>query len=254
MKWYKHDPDAWLAAVIALTPEERGIYQTIINLLYSRNGDLPTNDDNYFARYCACRPQTWRRIRDALITKGKLHYKTDGKLTANRVETAIKEAFERSVSNEECSNINAKTPVRARVQPQPDIEKPKKASLSASALPTKWQLDEQDADYARSKGWPSDRITAEAERFRDHAQSKGRMAKNWHAAWRNWVTSPFQHANGSSRAAVSPRPGSREDQQEKTANAYAKFCEHFAPGADEPRTGGDDGAQTARLLPFGKTA
>src|SRR5262245_388406 len=91
MKWYKRDPDAALAGMLGLTIEERGVYNTIIDLLYSRDGELPTDDD-FFARALQCRPQLWRRVRDALIAKGKLHYKTDGKLTANRVERELETA------------------------------------------------------------------------------------------------------------------------------------------------------------------
>src|SRR4029077_6389232 len=89
--WYKRDPDAALAGMLGLTPEERGIYNTLIDLLYARNGDVP-NDDRFMARAQQCAPQMWRRVRDSLIAKGKIRIKTDGKLTANRVETTLKEA------------------------------------------------------------------------------------------------------------------------------------------------------------------
>lgn len=89
--WYKRDPDAALAGMIGLTMEERGAYNTVIDLLYARNGDVP-NDDRYMARAQQCNPQMWRRVRDSLITKGKIWVTTDGKLGANRVETTLKEA------------------------------------------------------------------------------------------------------------------------------------------------------------------
>lgn len=94
MRWYKRDPDAALAGMIGLTPEERGIYNTVIDLLYSRDGELP-EDDRFFARACECRPQVWRRVRNSLLTKGKLYYRQDGKLTANRVVNELQTASKR---------------------------------------------------------------------------------------------------------------------------------------------------------------
>lgn len=119
MKWYKRDPDAALAGMIGLSLEERAVYNTVIDLLYSRDGDLPT-DDAFFAAACGCRPQVWRRIRDALIAKKKLHYKQGGKLTANRVETELKTArkliLQKSVSSEK-PNKNNDPPLREAVAP-----------------------------------------------------------------------------------------------------------------------------------------
>lgn len=148
MKWYKRDPDAALAGMVGLTPEERGIYNTVIDMLYSRNGELPT-DDNFFCRACECRPQMWRRVRDSLIAKGKMRYRPDGKLTANRVEKELESArkliakgkkttskpdLESDVSSgidnknndSGCAEQETTPPVRAGEQPQPLPEKKEK--------------------------------------------------------------------------------------------------------------------------------
>jgi uncharacterized protein YdaU (DUF1376 family) len=88
VKWYKHDPSSALAGMIGLTVEERGAYYTLIDLLYAR---APHNDvtDDLVIRALAVRPQVWRRLKAGLMAKGKVH-ETDGKLTANRVETEVK--------------------------------------------------------------------------------------------------------------------------------------------------------------------
>ena len=36
LKWYKRDPDAALSGMFELTLEERGAYNTILDLIYSR--------------------------------------------------------------------------------------------------------------------------------------------------------------------------------------------------------------------------
>jgi len=91
MKWYKRDPDAALAGMIGLGPAERGIYNTIIDLLYSRNGDLPDRTEFLLCAF-ECHGSTWRSVKQSLIEKGKIWVTPDGKLMAKRVETALKEA------------------------------------------------------------------------------------------------------------------------------------------------------------------
>ena len=134
MKWYKRDPDAALAGMVELTLEERGAYNTVIDLLYSRDGNLPA-DDCFFARACNCRPHTWRRLRDNLLAKGKLHM-IDGKLTANRVAGELEHArklmfqsqlnrdstrFQRPISDRKLKEINGRDGIARALQPHPDI-------------------------------------------------------------------------------------------------------------------------------------
>ncbi len=86
MKWYRHDPAAFLEGVIGLDFEERGAYITLIDLLYARDGKDVTDD--LVCKAAACRPQVWRRIKSKLVDKGKVR-EVGGKLTANRVETTL---------------------------------------------------------------------------------------------------------------------------------------------------------------------
>lgn len=90
MRWYKRDPDAALAGMAELSLEERGAYNSLLDLLYSRDGNVP-DDDVFCARVFHCRPQVWRRLKLALMAKGKVR-ELDGKLTANRVETELQTA------------------------------------------------------------------------------------------------------------------------------------------------------------------
>lgn len=89
--WYKRDPHAAIEGMLGLTAEERGMYNTLIDMLYARDGNVP-NDDRFMGLAQQCRPQQWRRVRDALIAKGKVRITADGKLAANSVETRLKEA------------------------------------------------------------------------------------------------------------------------------------------------------------------
>lgn len=77
------------------------------------------------------------------------------------------------------------------------------ARAKATALPADWPT-QADLDYALGKGWTADKLQSETQRFADHARANGRRQLDWHAAWRNWVTSPYQtgaKANGRHKSA-----------------------------------------------------
>jgi uncharacterized protein YdaU (DUF1376 family) len=93
MKWYKRDPAAALEGMIGLSGEERGYYNTLLDLLYARSPH-GTVTDELVIKAAGERPQVWRRVKAMLIAKGKVR-ETDGKLTANRVETEVKLARNR---------------------------------------------------------------------------------------------------------------------------------------------------------------
>lgn len=90
MKFYKRDPDAALAGMAELTLQERGAYNTIIDLLYSRDGVLP-DDDEMLRRVLACHGNEWRGVKARLVSKGKLWIE-GGHLKAKRVDSVLKEA------------------------------------------------------------------------------------------------------------------------------------------------------------------
>lgn len=54
-----------------LNPEQRGVYNTLIDLQYERRGPLP-NDDAWLARTNNCPLRTFRRIKAELVAKGRI--------------------------------------------------------------------------------------------------------------------------------------------------------------------------------------
>jgi hypothetical protein len=64
--------------------------------------------------------------------------------------------------------------------------KKKRESAKASQLPVDWRPDETAWQAAVALiGQP--RCELELTKFRNHAADKGRVSKNWNAAWRNWI-------------------------------------------------------------------
>ena len=73
-----------------LTLEERGAYNSIIDLLYSRAGDVP-DDDARVARMIGCHWREWKRLKSRLIVLGRISLE-GGKITAKSVQESLREA------------------------------------------------------------------------------------------------------------------------------------------------------------------
>jgi uncharacterized protein YdaU (DUF1376 family) len=94
MHWYKRDPDAALAGMAELNFEQRGAYNSLLDLLYSRDGDVP-DDDFKVARMMGAHWRSWAALKLQLIACGKV-WSEGGKLTAKRVQETLIEASELS--------------------------------------------------------------------------------------------------------------------------------------------------------------
>jgi uncharacterized protein YdaU (DUF1376 family) len=94
MQWYKRDCDAALVGMAELTLEECGAYNRLLDLLYSRNGNVP-DDDVMVATMMRVDVRTWRRLKARLIAHGKvwiIQIQPCGQLMAKRVEKTISDA------------------------------------------------------------------------------------------------------------------------------------------------------------------
>ena len=96
MKWYKHDPAAFLEGTTELTLEERGAYIVLIDLLYAR---APANHvtDELVMSAAGINRQRWNRLKTSLMAKGKIH-ENDGHLTANSFKKVL-EKFQETSKN-----------------------------------------------------------------------------------------------------------------------------------------------------------
>ena len=66
--WYA---DNWLGGVVLLTALERGVYDTIINLIYQTNGPLE-DDDKAMAHACKAGKADYKRAKSRLLELGKI--------------------------------------------------------------------------------------------------------------------------------------------------------------------------------------
>jgi uncharacterized protein YdaU (DUF1376 family) len=69
--WYKRYPRAALDGKMGMPPDVRGVYDTLLDLIYDEGGPL-LDDPAKLASYCCCTPKIFIRIRDILLAAGKL--------------------------------------------------------------------------------------------------------------------------------------------------------------------------------------
>lgn len=77
-----------LTGFMSLSLEERGAYQTVLDLIYDRGGPIP-NDDRLLAGYMQCSVRKWRSLRDELMAKRKIRINLRGELTNVRAEKEL---------------------------------------------------------------------------------------------------------------------------------------------------------------------
>jgi len=85
--WHRRYHSDALAGMLSLTLEERGAYQTVLDLIYDRGGPIMDNE-RLLAGYMGCSIRKWRSLREVLIAKGKL-VAADGHLSNSRAEKEI---------------------------------------------------------------------------------------------------------------------------------------------------------------------
>lgn len=96
VRWYKRDPNAALEGMACLALEERGAYNTVLDLIYTHDGSLD-DDDKFIAGWCRCDVRVWKRIRARLLELGKL-YLHAGQLRNERADREVDAALRRIAS------------------------------------------------------------------------------------------------------------------------------------------------------------
>lgn len=139
IKWYKRDPDAALSGMMSLTLEERGAYNTLLDLLYTRDGDLP-DDDRFLAGWMRCDVRVWRRIKMRLVDAGKITLH-EGKITNFRATSEILAALHRVERAREAglasaAKSSAESGENNDMTPAPVERHPQQPLLTATATTT----------------------------------------------------------------------------------------------------------------------
>ena len=101
----------------------------------------------------------------------------------------------RHVMSQESRDVTRRHVTPPKVPPTPPLITPSRSEPKKvlRSMPIDWS---PSLEVAEKRGWPRERAISEAQRFKDFAEANGKRYANWDAAWRNWVTSPYQTAKG----------------------------------------------------------
>lgn len=225
-KWHARYHRSALDGMQSLTLEERGAYNTILDLIYDREGPLP-DDPRWLAGWMGVSLRKWATLRATLIVKGKLYVTPDGRLanvradfeienaanlTRNRSESGAKGGRNRA---EKAANSNKNSGVAQAglklidnnsTSTTEGEKSPSVARKRGSRLPEDWMPSAEDLDYAIRLGFGGAQIERIVERFRNfwHAKAGASAVKlDWSKTWRNWVS------NEAERNPPQPRPAQR---------------------------------------------
>lgn len=97
-----------LTGFMPLTLEERGAYQTLLDMMYDRGGPLIDNE-RLLAGYMNCSVRKWRSLRAILIEKGKIHVTDDGLIGNDRAQKEIENTAKTSRKLSECGAKGGRT-------------------------------------------------------------------------------------------------------------------------------------------------
>ena len=98
----KFYPADFLSGTSGLAPAERGIYITLLCLIYENDGPI-RRDDERLSRRCGCRRTTFKKVLESLIDEGKI-VERDGLLTNLRSQNEIHERRSRTANAKLAAN------------------------------------------------------------------------------------------------------------------------------------------------------
>ena len=97
LDWYARSPRKALDGMRHLTLEQRGAYDTLLDLIYERGGPVP-DDDRWLSGWMGVSPRRWRQIRQELLDLGRIVAKGSGRdavLSDEKAEIELSEAEKR---------------------------------------------------------------------------------------------------------------------------------------------------------------
>lgn len=242
----KFYPSDFLGGTSGLSPAERGVYITLLCLIYEMDAPIQ-RDDARLARRCGAPKAAFVRILNELLDQGKIT-EADGLLSNRRAEKALMDRTNRTQNathaaksrwtapkekiqqNQQAENAGAMpgqcvADAKPEARSQKEKETPNGVSKKrrvGTRLKPDWVLPDDFRDWAIEQNYPQAAVDRQAEQFRDFWISKtGRDATklDWFATWRNWMRNariPQPVPNFSP-----PRPTSSEQQSQSVQRLVA---------------------------------
>ena len=105
--WHKRYHSDALTGFRPLSLEERGAYQTLLDMMYDTGGSIPDNE-RYLAGAMNATMGRWRKLRQSLIDQGKIGLDGDGRIVNDRVLAELEKTKNLSESASKSGKKGAK--------------------------------------------------------------------------------------------------------------------------------------------------
>lgn len=210
-------PDAYFGDTKHLTCEEHGAYLQLLMIAWRSGGIIP-DDDAQLARMTSLSRKRWAAIKSTILQFWIRH--PNGGWSQKRLVEELREANARietrraagrlggrpkSLENKDEGKANGfsdgkqnesktKAPISNPIR---STQKATPSSFSrATPFPEDFQPNEADLSAGAALGDKPEAVRSEVIRFRDHHVAKGTLFKDWHAAFRTWLRSPYRSRAG----------------------------------------------------------
>jgi uncharacterized protein YdaU (DUF1376 family) len=165
LPWHKHYHADALNGMASLPVDLRGVYYTILDLIYDRRGPLAESDSMMAARMC-CSVRKWVSYRDALLRMGKIEMDAQGRIINKRAENELKTSRKlaengakggraRAENAKEHNKINGDGEKGLKPDPKPQKPEPElegaKAPSASEVVEDIWKLLPRKKRQATSK-------------------------------------------------------------------------------------------------------
>lgn len=107
LDWHPRYHRAALDGMRSLSLEERGAYNTLLDLIYDRGGPVP-DDERWLAGWMGCSVRRWNAIRSALIEAGKIELIGEGRGACLTNPRAVSELENQSARRRKNAESGAK--------------------------------------------------------------------------------------------------------------------------------------------------
>ncbi len=154
LDWHKRYHDKALGGMMGLSLDERGAYNTALDLIYAHDDQL-ADDDRFIAGWCQCDVRVWKRIKASLISKGKL-YVEGGLLRNFRATSETLVGLSRVGSASEAgklSGISRRLKSKTPDSQNNDLARTTVQTTVATAVPNQNQNDRREESESKNHEW-----------------------------------------------------------------------------------------------------
>jgi len=258
--WYKCEAAKVLNGTADMKPDQRGIYRTLLDILYDKGGCCAFNPQTLAARNNTT-TRHFNRVADYLIEEKKIVI-YDGYYFNEKVFLTINSVFMTEKARNYCKflfpelfkNRGLATPRTKEVRTKedntnvlsnaPEKNPPKKRKRKTSWPSDNWRPKPLSPGMHNKLDFTQEDLRNEFTAFKNKSEANGYKYVDWDKAWINWLTHP-EYSTWARRNSNALRGGS---QSQGLAGAVERSLDKIAQEENQSyrgergefETGGDD--------------